>query len=97
MNMTPEAFIITLAIIIAITIVLVFNSIFSKPERDYAARDRDRGLAKLYEARAEVLHTESLERQRTESLERQRVMNEKIALRREQICADVRDDAEGSS
>lgn len=86
--MTPEIFFLILAIIIAITICAVFNSIFGKSDRDYALQCRDRGMAKLYEARAELLHTESLERRR--------VLTDLANRRRDQVCDDVRD-ARGSS
>ena len=87
--MTPETFIIILAIIITIAVISVFGQIFSKPERDYAARDRDRGLAKLYEARADVLHVESLERKQ--------VLARLADERRERVCKDVRDARGGGS
>ena len=87
--MTPETLIIILVITICITAVLMVNRIFrSTPDRDYAARERDLGLAKLFTARASVLDAESRERNRR--------MDDRIVLRREQVCDDVRD-ARGSS
>ena len=86
--MTPETLIIILVITGCITAVLVVNTIFQPHSRDYAARDRDRGLAKLFTARAEIVHVESLERRR--------VLDDQAALRREQVCDDVRD-ARGSA
>ncbi len=91
--MTPdETFIIILVIIGCVTVVSVVSKIFSRPERDIPARDRDRGLAKLFEARAQLMHTESLERRHALSIQ----ANEERQRRREQVCADVRD-ARGSS
>ncbi len=79
--MTPEAFII-IAIIISVTVILVINTIFGPRHRDFAEQDRDRGLAKLFEARAEVMHVESLKRYR--------VLNDQVALRRDAACDDAR-------
>ena len=64
------------------------NTIFHPPDRDYAARERDIGRAKLFTAQAEIAHVESLERRR--------VLDDQAALRREQVCDDVRD-ARGSA
>lgn len=76
--MTPEAFTIALALIGAITIVMVFNAIFRKTDqvRDFAEQDRDSGLAKLLEARAEVLHMD---------------VRERAQVLRKQACDDVRE------
>ena len=87
--MTPETFILILAIIGCVTVVSVISKIFSPPPgRDFAARDRDRGLAKLYEARAEVLAVEA----RT----RRRALADQDALKRDQICEEIRDTKEKS-
>ncbi len=80
--MTPETFVIILVIIGCVTVVSVISQIFNKPGRDYAARDRDHGLAKLYEARAELLHTESIERRR--------VLSDLATKRRQEACSEVR-------
>ena len=79
--MTPDAFII-ITIIISVTVILVISTMFGPRHRDSAEQDRDRGLAKLFEARAEILHTESLERQQ--------VMYIETARRRDAACADAR-------
>lgn len=84
-----EAYLIGLTILIAYAVVLTFHAIFNKPRRDYAAQDRDRSLAKLFEARAEVL--------KIEVRERRSVLADQVALRREQVCADVRDARGGES
>lgn len=82
--------IIVIVIIVCITAVLVVNRIFrwSTPDRDYAARERDIGRAKLFTAQAEILHVESMERRR--------VLDDHIVLRREQVCDDVRDEKRSS-
>lgn len=80
--MTIETFVIILAIIIGVTIVSTISQIFRPPTRDFAAQDRDRGLAKLLEARAEVL--------RTEARERRQALEETQRQRRDAACEEAR-------
>ncbi len=50
------------------------------PGRDDEARDRDRGLAKLYEARADLMQVESMERRAV--IRRRDALDARIAARR---------------
>lgn len=61
--------------------------------RDYAAQDRDRGLAKLYEARAEQVRVEALHRRAALDVirdEAQRIREAHTQRQREAACAAAR-------
>lgn len=89
---------IILTTIICGTVVLLALMLGPIIGRDISARDRDRGLARLYEARASLMFVEELERrvvlriQDEEARPRRREARER--RRRDQICAEVRDGEE---
>lgn len=61
--------------------------------RDISARDRDRGLAKLYEARANLMFVEELERRavlRIRDAEEHRLHEARERRRREAACEEVK-------
>ena len=89
----------TTEIIIAISIVcftVVFVAIIlANQNRDNAARDRDYGLAKLFEARASLLHIEELERRSVlngKNEEISRVREWQREQSRERAVADAREE-----
>ena len=63
------------------------------PGRDSAARDRDRGLARLYEARADLMHVEEMERRdairRRDAVEA-RLVEARRTRQRDALCEEVR-------
>lgn len=87
---------IILTTIICGTVVLLALMLGPIIGRDISARDRDRGLAKLYEARASLMFIEELERRaalRIRDAEEQRLREARERRRRERLCAEVRDEA----
>lgn len=84
-----QEFIIILTVIIAFTTVAVVNAIFGKRRRDFAEQDRDRGLAKLFEARAEVLHAEAVELHAAITTR----LHSHQQQRRDDVCDEVREES----
>ncbi len=88
----------TLAIILIAMIcgtVAFLVIMLSGGHRDFAAQDRDRGLARLYEARADLMHVEELERRavlRRQDEEERRIREARERRRHEAVCDEVRQD-----